>query len=54
MTLTTLAWIYLGLAAILLLVNGRRLLDLLRITLSERRTGDVGAPGRSELVRGRR
>ena len=32
-TLTMLAWIYLGLAAILFLVNGRRMLDLLRAGL---------------------
>jgi cation:H+ antiporter len=52
-TLTTLAWIYLGLAAILFLVNGRRLLDLVRTALLERRTA-AGAPGRPEVARGQR
>ncbi|MFC6388739.1 hypothetical protein ACFQDP_05180 [Methylorubrum zatmanii] len=53
-TLTMLAWIYLGLAAILFLVNGRRMLDLLRAGLLERRMGKVGAPVRPEVVRGQR
>jgi cation:H+ antiporter len=41
-TLITLAWIYLGLAAILFLVNGRRLLDLGRTALLERRLARRG------------
>jgi cation:H+ antiporter len=49
-TLTMLAWIYLGLAAILFLVNGRRLLGLLRTALPERGTEETGSPKESELA----
>ncbi|MGX9984698.1 sodium:proton exchanger [Methylobacterium fujisawaense] len=53
-TLTMLAWIYLGLAAILFLVNGRRLLGLLRTALPERGTEETSSPKESELAGGRR
>jgi cation:H+ antiporter len=53
-TLTMLAWIYLGLAAILFLVNGRHLLGLLRTALPERRTEETGSPKEFEPGGGQR
>jgi cation:H+ antiporter len=44
-TLATLAWIYLGLAAILFLVNRRHLVELLRVAFLP---PAAGAPGRPE------
>jgi cation:H+ antiporter len=44
-TLSALAWVYLGLAAILFLVNRRHLVDLLRVAFLP---PAAGAPGRPE------
>lgn len=51
-TLTALAWVYLGLAALLFLLNGRRLLDLLRAAFLRPKSEPLAASGRTGMERG--
>ena len=47
-TLTALAWVYLGLAAVLFVLNGRRLLELVRVAVSEAPSVGSRAAGAAE------
>ncbi|WP_454642835.1 hypothetical protein [Bradyrhizobium liaoningense] len=48
-SLTILAWVYLGLACILFVVNGRPLIETIRVALGPTAAPIVGRPGASEI-----
>ena len=53
-TLTALAWVYLGLAVVLFVLNGRRLLEVVRVAASVAPSVGPRAPGAAEATEGRR